>query len=164
MYKQGLKPSVRRTLIISRYSVTTLDELVNEAIQLDNDLHELALKEEVYAARTRFNGKPNREARHVKQPRPQQNRPNQEQKRFNRNPFQQGFYQARGPELIHLDTIQQGKPRKEYSNQKFNNKKETRDYYNCSKPSHLARNCKIKNKVTRQLNVLTKPKEEDPKE
>jgi hypothetical protein len=70
MYKQGLKPSVRRALMRSGYSVTTLDELVNEAIRLDNDLHELALKEEVYAARTRFNGKPNHEARHVKQPRP----------------------------------------------------------------------------------------------
>jgi hypothetical protein len=164
MYKQELKPSVQRALMISECSITTLDELVNEAIRLDNDLHELALKEEVYTARTRFNEKPNREARHVKQPRPQQNRPNQGQKRFNRNPFQQGFYQARGPEPIHLDTIQQGKPRKEYSNQKFDNKKKTRDYYNCSKPGHLARNYKIKNKVTRQLNVLTRPKEEDPKE
>jgi hypothetical protein len=76
MYKQGLKPSVQRALMMSRYSVTTLDELVNEAIWLDNNLHELALEEEVYAARTRFNGKPNREARYVKQPRPQQNRPN----------------------------------------------------------------------------------------
>jgi hypothetical protein len=49
MYKQELKPTIRKALIISRAAVTTLDELINEAIRLDNDLHELALKEEIYA-------------------------------------------------------------------------------------------------------------------
>jgi hypothetical protein len=34
--------------MISRATITTLDELINKAIRLDNDLHELALKEEIY--------------------------------------------------------------------------------------------------------------------
>jgi hypothetical protein len=65
---------------------------------------------------------------------------------------------------MHLDMIQQGKPKKEYGNKNFNNTKETRKCYNCDKPGHLARDCRMKNKVTRQLNVLTGPKEEDPEE
>jgi hypothetical protein len=49
MYKQGLKPTIRKALIISGAAITTLDELIDEAIRLDNDLYKLALKEEIYA-------------------------------------------------------------------------------------------------------------------
>jgi hypothetical protein len=63
MYKQELKPTVRKALIISGAAVTTLDELINEAIRLDNDLHELALEEEIYASRSWINYK---EPRNVK--------------------------------------------------------------------------------------------------
>jgi hypothetical protein len=52
MYKQGLKPTVRKALMMSGAAVTTLDELIDEAIRLDNDLHELALEEEIYASRS----------------------------------------------------------------------------------------------------------------
>jgi hypothetical protein len=34
----------------SRASITTLEELINEAIRLDNDLFELKLEEKTYAA------------------------------------------------------------------------------------------------------------------
>jgi hypothetical protein len=50
MYKQELKPTIRKALMISGAAITTLDELIDEAIQLDNDLHELALKEEIYTS------------------------------------------------------------------------------------------------------------------
>jgi hypothetical protein len=63
MYKQGLKPTIRKVLIISGAAVTTLDELINKAIWLDNDLHELALKEEIYASWSWINRK---EPRNVK--------------------------------------------------------------------------------------------------
>jgi hypothetical protein len=63
MYKQGLKPTVRKALIISGAAITTLDELIDEAIRLDNDLHELALKEEIYASRSRINRKEPRNAK-----------------------------------------------------------------------------------------------------
>jgi hypothetical protein len=63
MYKQGLKPTIRKALMISEATVTTLDELIDKAIRLDNDLHELALKEEIYTSRSRINYK---EPRNVK--------------------------------------------------------------------------------------------------
>jgi cell division protein FtsL len=63
MYKQGLKPTIRKVLIISRATITTLDKLIDEAIRLDNDLHKLALEEEIYASRSRINRK---EPRNVK--------------------------------------------------------------------------------------------------
>jgi hypothetical protein len=34
--------------MISRATITTLDELIDKAIRLDNNLYELALKEEIY--------------------------------------------------------------------------------------------------------------------
>jgi hypothetical protein len=56
MYKQGLKLEVRRELIRSGASITTLEELINEAIRLDNDLFELKLEEKTYATRLRLSG------------------------------------------------------------------------------------------------------------
>jgi hypothetical protein len=49
--------------MMSGAAVTTLDELIDEAIRLDNDLHELALEEEIYTSRSRINRK---EPRNVK--------------------------------------------------------------------------------------------------
>jgi hypothetical protein len=50
MYKQGLKLEVRRELMRSGASITTLEELINKAIRLDNDLFELKLEEKTYTA------------------------------------------------------------------------------------------------------------------
>jgi hypothetical protein len=56
---------------------------------------------------------------------------------------------------MHLNIIQQGKPKKEFSNKYSNcNKQKNNNCYNYSKPSHFARDCKSKNKVVRHLNVL----------
>jgi hypothetical protein len=54
MYKQGLKLEVRQELIRSRASITILEELINKAIRLNNNLFELKLKEKTYAARLRL--------------------------------------------------------------------------------------------------------------
>ncbi|OAG13212.1 hypothetical protein CC77DRAFT_898593, partial [Alternaria alternata] len=48
MYKQGLKPAVRIELIRSRSSLNTLNELIAEAIQVDNELYKLMLEERLY--------------------------------------------------------------------------------------------------------------------
>jgi hypothetical protein len=164
MYKQGLKPAVRRELMRTGASVRTLDELINEAVRLDNELFELKLEEEIYASRSRLNGRNSRETLPTRQTGRQQPRSNQGQRRFAKTPYHQGFYQSRGPEPMHLDTIHQGKPKKEYGNQKLDKQKETRKCYNCDKPGHLARDCRMKNKVIRQLNVITGPTEEDTEE
>jgi hypothetical protein len=50
MYKQGLRLEVWRELIRSGASITILEELINKAIRLDNDLFKLKLKEKTYAA------------------------------------------------------------------------------------------------------------------
>jgi hypothetical protein len=45
MYKQGLKPTVRIELIRSGTVIKTLEDLINEAIRIDNNLYELKLEE-----------------------------------------------------------------------------------------------------------------------
>jgi hypothetical protein len=45
MYKQGLKPVIRQELIRSGATTETLDQWINEAIHIDNDLYELKLEE-----------------------------------------------------------------------------------------------------------------------
>jgi hypothetical protein len=56
---------------------------------------------------------------------------------------------------MHLNIIQQGKLKKEFSNKYSNrNKQKNNNCYNCSKPSYFARDCKSKNKVVQHLNVL----------
>jgi hypothetical protein len=43
---------------------------------------------------------------------------------------------------MHLDMLQQGKPKKEFSNRQGNrNKKKNNNYYNYSKPGYFARDC-----------------------
>jgi hypothetical protein len=65
MYKQGLKLVIRQELIRSRATTETLDQLINEAIRIDNNLYELKLKEQVYSARLRLNGRELRETKVV---------------------------------------------------------------------------------------------------
>jgi hypothetical protein len=56
---------------------------------------------------------------------------------------------------MHLDIIQQGKLKKEFSNKYSNcDKQKNNNYYNYSKPSYFARDCKSKNKVVQHLNIL----------
>ena len=49
MYRQGLKPTVRMELMRSGSSLNTLNELMAEAIRVDNELYELMLEERLYS-------------------------------------------------------------------------------------------------------------------
>lgn len=149
MYKQGLKPAVRMELMRSGSSVNTLEELMAEAIRLDNELYELKLEERLYQQGTRDHGNTNA------RPKGQQSRrsyPNQGRQR-SYTPRLPGVY-TRGYEPMHLDILNKGNgPSKEYKKKPHDrNKKIT--CYGCGKEGHMARDCRNKNKVTRQLNVL----------
>ncbi|EOA81283.1 uncharacterized protein SETTUDRAFT_23664 [Exserohilum turcica Et28A] len=72
MYRQGLKPMVRRELMRSGANIDTLEELTKEAVQLDNELYELALEERL------FNGQSYKEDRNdqSRQQQPRRSTPN----------------------------------------------------------------------------------------
>jgi hypothetical protein len=54
MYKQDLRLEIQQELIRSRASITILEELINKAIRLNNNLFELKLKEKTYTAQLRL--------------------------------------------------------------------------------------------------------------
>jgi hypothetical protein len=83
MYKQGLKPTVRVKLIRSRTIIKILEDLINEAIRINNDLYELKLKKQTYAACSQFNRRELQETRTVLNQGRRQFTPNQRQQRFN---------------------------------------------------------------------------------
>jgi hypothetical protein len=155
MYRQGLKPTVRRELMRSGATLETLDALMAEAIRLDNDLYELALEERLFTQGTRTPGPTNDRPRHQ----PRRSYPNQGRKR-NYTPRVPGHYATNGLEDMHLDNLNKG-PGKPKFQQDKSKKKIT--CYGCGKEGHMARDCRSKNKVTRQLNVLRRevPNNED---
>jgi hypothetical protein len=167
MYKQGLKHSVRAELMRSGTAINDLEDLTQEAIRVDNELYELALEERSFQT-TRgpdTNRQPKDSGRRVQ--------PNHGRQRYQKQHKVPGFYKTYGHEEMHLDNINQGKPTtKTYHQEKTKvwtpkNKEsgtETRSCYNCGKPGHLSRNCRSKNKVTRQLNVLTGTQDEEADE
>jgi hypothetical protein len=157
MYKQGLKPVVQQELIRSRATTETLDQLINKAIRINNNLYKLKLKEQAYSARSRLNRQEPHKTKVAQNQGRRQFRPNQGQQRFNPRPQLAGYYQSQGLELIHLSTIHQGKPKKSYNNNSSKRSKPTnKDCYNYSKPGYFAKDCQIKNKVVYQLNTLSK--------
>ncbi|EMD90171.1 hypothetical protein COCHEDRAFT_1045051, partial [Bipolaris maydis C5] len=105
MYRQGLKPMVRRELMRSGANVTNLDELIAEAIRLDNELYELALEERLFNQGTRNYDNRNDRPRQQHHRRSQ---PNQGRQR-SYQPRTPGAYATNGYEPMHLDNINQGK-------------------------------------------------------
>jgi hypothetical protein len=156
MYRQGLKTTVREELMRSGVTIANLDDLITESIRLDNELYEFNLESRNFARAEA----PRKTTRYHS---------NQGQQRSKFRPRTNGHYRSNGPEPMHLDNLTPGKP-KQYSNpawdgRKNDNKKpgsrphdgkETRSCYGCGKPGHLSKDCRSKNKVTRQLNVLTR--------
>jgi hypothetical protein len=129
-------------------TVDSLDKLINESICINNELYEFKLESRAFQPKTAVENKP------------RYNKPNHGQRRNAWKPRHPSTYQSNRPEPMHLDNIQ-GK--KDYKPKK-DDVSETRKCYNCSKAGYLAQNCRSKNKVTRQLNMLTGPLQEDAEE
>jgi hypothetical protein len=148
MYKQGLKDSVKAELMRSGAQVNTLDQLINESVRLDNELYELAL--ETRAEKTFDTAKKRKTFT-----------PNSGKPRGRRfQPRTPGHYtSSNGYEEMHVDNLEKGR-----FNPKDSGKKETRSCYNCGKAGHLSRDCRQKNKVTRQINMLTGPTDDTEEE
>jgi hypothetical protein len=159
MYKQGLKPALLAELMRSGTAINDLEDLTREAIRLDNELYELALAErsyrEVAGTRNEDKSRPQKPNRGFQ--------PNQGRQRNTYQPQHPGIYRSNGPERMHLGNIN-SKPSDPKKTWKKNDGPETRSCYNCGKPGHLARNCRSKNKVIRQINMLTGPQQEDADE
>ena len=57
MFKQGLKERVCTELMRSRANIVTLEDLIKEVTQIDNDLYELELKNRAFTALRYSKGK-----------------------------------------------------------------------------------------------------------
>jgi hypothetical protein len=147
MYRQGLKPTVRMELMRSGSSLNTLNELMAEAIRVDNELYELMLEERLYTNGNRAPQNTNNRARQN----PRRSYPNQGRQR-SYVPRIPGQYRTNGPEPMHLDNLNKGPGKPKFSHDKGNKKKFT--CYACGKEGHMKRDCRSQGKVTRQLNVI----------
>jgi hypothetical protein len=145
MFKQGLRPEVRIELMRSGGLVENLQGLIEEAIRIDNNIMEFRL-----------------ETRGPEDSKFQKNyRANDKKQRGGFRPRVPGYYESNGPESMHLNNIERGKPRND-SNTKYRGKgkpengKETRTCYNCGKPGHLSAKCRQpkKNTVSRHVNMI----------
>jgi hypothetical protein len=158
MYRQGLKPAVRMELMRSGSSLKTLNELINEAIRVDNELYELKLEERLYTGNRAPQDTSNR-------PRPnfRRSHPNQGRQR-SYTPRIPGQYRTYGPEPMHLDNLNKGPGKLKFSHDKGNKKKFT--CYACGKEGHMKRDCRSQGKVIRQLNVIRRaaPDNDDTEE
>jgi hypothetical protein len=159
MYKQGLKPALLAELMRSGQAINDLEDLTNEAIRLDNELFELKLAEQSYRKGT---GRTHEESFRPKKSNGRY-QPNHGRQRNTYQPRLPGVYRSNGPERMHLSNINT-KPNNSKKEWKKNDGPETRSCYNCGKPGHLARNCRSKNKVVRQINMITGSQEEDAEE
>jgi hypothetical protein len=162
MYKQGLKPGVRAELMRTGAEITSIHSLYKEAIRLDNQIYELALEERSYGRQPVREGNQRTQHNPGRKPQPNQGR--------QRNPYipratypsRGGYYTASGPEPMHIDNIVQGSHTP--TRGKGPTDKGKIICYGCGKPGHMKRDCRSKNKVVRQLNVLRKSTPSDSEE
>ena len=171
MFRQGLKNEVKVELMRSGASLDNLEDLMNEAIDIDTRLYELSLEL-----------KPNYRYQQSNHGRSRHNNNNRQYRTDN-------YANRSAPRVTHLtrdtygaepmvlDNLNKGRPnhrtrgsRSGYQgnhSQRDNKRSENdRTCYNCGKPGHIARNCRSKdtNKVVRQVNVLTRETQEEDTE
>jgi len=159
MYKQGLKLVVREELMRTGVSTDTLKELMDEAIRLDNNLYELQLENRSYRTPQTSQGKRQNGRNNGNRNHNNRYQPNQGRQRNTYNPQGQGYYAPGGLQAMQIDNLNKGKATKAPP-------KDKKDItcYACNKKGHMARDCRSKNKVTRQINMLAKPQEEPTEE
>ncbi|RYN70768.1 hypothetical protein AA0117_g10092 [Alternaria alternata] len=133
-------------LMRSGSSLNTLNELIAEAIRVDNELYKLMLEERLYSG----NRAPQNTNARQRQPF-RRSYPNQGRQR-SYTPRIPGQYRTNGPKPMHLDNLNKGPGKPKFSHDKGNKKKFT--CYACSKEGHIKRDCRSQGKVTRQLNVI----------
>jgi hypothetical protein len=142
MYRQGLKNNVKAELMRSGAALDTLEQLYQESIRIDGDLHELAM--ETRGNITSNYGKTG-PPRYFPTPRSHEHRKNSDP------------YGPRRMEGVEFGNIEKGKGRarkQQRDARKASTGKNTQiTCYGCGKPGHIIRNCR--QKVTRQVNVLT---------
>jgi hypothetical protein len=145
MYRQGLKDTVKAELMRSGAQLDTLQQLINESIRIDNALRELYLETRPVKTLT---------APNTSKPRYQGRKPQPRTSSW-KTPGRvapSAGTNWHDPDAMQLDNINKGngfrKDKKQFS--------KSITCYNCQKEGHMARDCRSKNKVIRQLNMLAK--------
>lgn len=147
MYKQGLKLNVKQELMRTGAAITTLEELINEFIKLNNKLYELYKETWLDTTIPVLLGKVNKETINWNY---------QLVTNKNRTWLYKPANNWHDPDAMEINNLTKGPV---WSNKKNGSKerkdKDTRLCYNCGKIGYISRNCW--SPKARQMNVLGGP-------
>ena len=128
MYKQGLKPELRKELLRTGMRTESLEEFCNEAIRIDNEFFGLAME---------LKGRHDHRRNDNRQP---VYKPNTSKQRSN----YYGTYATNGTEPMILGNTEKGQGRGKKL-VRFNNRQRDKNgitCYNCGKTGHMMRECR----------------------